>query len=90
VIVECDECIVSHYLFCAQVSQQLTPLVGESGKVDITRRVEEAGETYEEIGDILNERQGKLRRSGLLRTLTSFVTLNESVTRRPTSPFDVT
>lgn len=30
---------------------------GESGKIDISRGVEEAGEVLEEIGDILNERQ---------------------------------
>lgn len=30
---------------------------GESGKVDVSRGVEEAGEVFEEIGDILSERQ---------------------------------
>lgn len=34
---------------------------GESGKVDISRGVEEAGEVFEEIGDILEERQVALK-----------------------------
>lgn len=36
-------------------------LLGESGKVDIGRSLEEASETFDEIGDILNERQVALK-----------------------------
>ncbi|XP_067934591.1 microtubule-actin cross-linking factor 1, isoforms 6/7-like isoform X2 [Watersipora subatra] len=44
-----------------KMSEALTPLIGESGKVDISRGVEEAGEVLEEIGDILEERQVALK-----------------------------